>query len=469
MERYMRIFRRQVFLLLSCLALPVWAQDAEPVQPKSGDNALLYALAWKQTAAEYQALYYQGFNIARMQVAAALATRQPGDKPLAVITDVDDTVLHSLSYWGRLVKSRMDFFDDALWDRWVETNQVTATPGALEFLQFCERNGVEVFYVTNRDQGENTFEMALAHLHKVGFPYVDAEHVTVLRDSSNKEPRQDELMAHYKVITTLGDNLNDFRRKYYIRGDIDGRSAAMAQDKEKFGSEYVLFPNPTDGQWLAAIFGESEPAATQANRVILEQAASRQFWDDPMENARMDYYAGDYIAALDTWRPLAEQGDARAQNNLGILYRNGEGVVQDLELARQWLLRAAEQGYARAQFSLAMLYDFGQGMAQDYPQAIHWYEQAAQQGDTDAQFALGSLHADGRGVVANGAEAARWYAMAAAQGHANAQNVLGLLYLRGAGVAKNTEEALRLFRLAAAQEHRDAAENIARYFPESGR
>lgn len=428
-------------------------------------DALLYALAWKQTAAEYQALYYQGFNIARMQVQAALDSRQPGDKPLAIVTDVDDTVLHSLTYWGHLVQRNMDFFDDAIWDRWVASNRVTATPGALEFLEFCAANNVEVFYVTSRDQGEDTFELALENLRSVDFPFVDQEHLTVLRDSSNKEPRQDELMNEYNVVTFLGDNLNDFRRKYYIRSDVDGRIAAMAQDKDKFGSEFVIFPNPTDGQWLAAIFGESEPAATEANREILKDAASRQRWDDPMENARNAYFEGDFFSALSTWRPLAEQGDARAQNNLGILYRNGEGLVQDFAQARAWLLRSAAQGHAQAQYSLGIMYDYGYGVPQNYPEALRWYQQAAALGNADAQYNLGVFYAEGRGVSQSFAEAAQWYAKAAQQGHANAQNILARMLVEGDGVAQNKDEALRLFKLAAAQEHGEAVENIAAYFP----
>ncbi len=412
-------FTFTLFLLHS-----VQANSQEPMQEMAPRDALPYALAWKQTAAEYQALYYQGFNIARMHVQAALDARQAGERPLAIITDVDDTVLHSLSYWGHLVQRNMDFFDDAIWDRWVQANRVTATPGAAEFLAFCAANNVEVFYVTSRDQGENTFELALENLRSVNFPYVDETHVTVLRDSSNKEPRQKEIMEQYNVVTVLGDNLNDFQRKYHIRDDIDGRLAAMAQDKDKFGHDYVIFPNPTDGHWLAAIFGESEPAASEENRDLLRGSAQRSRWDDPMESARNAYYEGDFLQALSIWRPLAEQGNARAQNNLGILYRNGEGVVQDLDAARRWLLQAAEQGYARAQFSLGMMYDFGQGVVQDYAQAIRWYLQAAANGDPDAQFNLGVLYADGRGVTKSLAEAARFYALAAEQGHENAQNVL---------------------------------------------
>ncbi|MEZ5527783.1 MAG: HAD family acid phosphatase [Gammaproteobacteria bacterium] len=453
--------------LLLCLSLPVSAQDNPGTQPPAEYDALLYALAWKQTAAEFQALYYQGFNIARMQVEDALTRRQPGDKPLAVVTDVDDTVLHALAYWGHLVRRQMDFFDDAVWDRWVAANQFAPTPGAVEFLQFCRDNGVEVFYVTSRDQGEQTQELALANLRSAGFPYVDAAHVTVLRDSSNKEPRQEELMARYQVITFLGDNLNDFRRKYYIRSDVEGRIAAMEQDRDLFGSRYVLFPNPTDGHWLAAIFGDSEPTASDANREILRQAASRQAWDDALENARAAYYEGRFAEALAIWRPLAQQGDARAQNNLGILYRNGEGVVQDYDLAREWLLRAAAQGWARAQFSLGMMYDFGQGLARNEQEAVRWYELAAAQDDADAAFNLAGLYSEGRGVSRNLEQAALWYGRAAALGHANAQNVLGKIYAEGRYLPQNLEEAERLFRLAAQQGHSDAIVNLKRYFPVS--
>jgi 5'-nucleotidase (lipoprotein e(P4) family) len=247
--------------------------------PDQISNPLLYALAWKQTSAEYRALYHQGFNIARMHVQNALAQQQPGDKPLAVITDVDDTVLHVLSYWGHLVNSNKDFFEDAVWDQWIGLNLMTAAPGALEFLQFCEANNVEVFYVTSRDQGEPTLSIALSNLRSVGAPFVDEEHVTALRESSNKEIRQNEIMQSHNVVVMLGDNLNDFRRKYYVRGDIDGRIAAMEEDKHLFGMQYVMFPNPTDGHWLAAIFGDSEPPASAENRDILREAATRSAWD----------------------------------------------------------------------------------------------------------------------------------------------------------------------------------------------
>jgi hypothetical protein len=58
---------------------------------------------------------------------------------------------------------------------------------------------------------------------------------------------------------------------------------------------------------------------------------------------------GDFATALREWRPLAEQGDAGAQYNLGVMYRQGQGVPQDDKTAVKWYRLAAEQGHAEAQ------------------------------------------------------------------------------------------------------------------------
>ena len=60
------------------------------------------------------------------------------------------------------------------------------------------------------------------------------------------------------------------------------------------------------------------------------------------------YNAGNYEAALEEWRPLAEQGDAGAQYNLGFMYSNGEGVPQDYAEAAKWYRMAADPGAARS-------------------------------------------------------------------------------------------------------------------------
>lgn len=243
------------------------------------NNLLGYAVAWKQTAAEYRALYYQGFNVAKMHIDKALSEHKKGDKPLAIVTDLDDTLVLPLEYWGHLIKHNKDFFEDPIWDEWVPTNGMIPSFGASDFLEYVNSKNVDIFYVTSRNQGAPTWELAKQNILAMGFPLKDDSHLTVLMDTSNKETRQKEILKDYNVIVFLGDNLNDFKRKYYIKGDVDGRIAKMEEDKELYGSKYILFPNPTDGHWIAAIYGDSEPPQSKENREVLINAATKSAWD----------------------------------------------------------------------------------------------------------------------------------------------------------------------------------------------
>src|SRR5262245_12301504 len=82
---------------------------------------------------------------------------------------------------------------------------------------------------------------------------------------------------------------------------------------------------------------------------------------EPMEDGQAAYNRGDFQEALKQWRPLADQGVARAQNNLGVLYENGKGVPADINQAMKWYRSAAAQGYAGAQNNLGMIYALGKG------------------------------------------------------------------------------------------------------------
>ena len=72
----------------------------------------------------------------------------------------------------------------------------------------------------------------------------------------------------------------------------------------------------------------------------------------PYENGLAAYQRGDYATALHFWRPLAERGVAQAQNNLGLMYANGQGVPQDDAEAVKWFRLAAEQGDVYKQHKL---------------------------------------------------------------------------------------------------------------------
>lgn len=104
------------------------------------------------------------------------------------------------------------------------------------------------------------------------------------------------------------------------------------------------------------------------------------------------YDQGDFSAALKEWEPLAEQGDARAQFNLGVILFNGQGVPHDPQKAVEWYRAAADQGYGAAQASLSFMYQTGQGVLQNYIQAHKWLSLAASHG-VEARKTLDNLAA----------------------------------------------------------------------------
>ena len=114
-------------------------------------------------------------------------------------------------------------------------------------------------------------------------------------------------------------------------------------------------------------------------------ATAAPAWADnstQFQQATAAYQAGDYSQALRLWQPLAQQGDAKAQFNLGVLYQSGQGVAQDYQQAAAWWQKAAAQGHATACFHLGRLYLTGKGVAKDYQQAKMWFEKALAQPDT---------------------------------------------------------------------------------------
>jgi TPR repeat protein len=97
------------------------------------------------------------------------------------------------------------------------------------------------------------------------------------------------------------------------------------------------------------------------------------------------YNKGDYTTAAKEWRPLAEQGVAAAQFNLGLLYLDGHGVPQDPAEAAKWFTKSAEQDYTQAQHNLGAMYGAGQGVKRDYVQAYKWLNICAAKGNAGCE------------------------------------------------------------------------------------
>jgi hypothetical protein len=140
----------------------------------------------------------------------------------------------------------------------------------------------------------------------------------------------------------------------------------------------------------------------------------------PLEDAVAARNRGDYATALRLFRPLADQGVANAQHNLGVMYRDGRGVPQNYSEAVRWFRLAADRGLVDSQFNLGLMYDKGQGVPQNDVEALRWYRKAADQGHARAQSNLGVMYADARGVPQDYVRAYKWFNLSAAQGNQNA-------------------------------------------------
>ena len=104
-------------------------------------------------------------------------------------------------------------------------------------------------------------------------------------------------------------------------------------------------------------------------------------WGQDFDKGVAAAQSGDWATVLKEWVPLAEQGDFRAQYNLGQMYRDGQGIPQDYKTAIKWFTLSAEQGHVDAQYNLGLMYGLGQGVLQDYVYAHMWGNIAASNGD----------------------------------------------------------------------------------------
>jgi uncharacterized protein len=206
---------------------------------------------------------------------------------------------------------------------------------------------------------------------------------------------------------------------------------------------------------------------------------------------------GDYAKALAEWLPLAEQGNFKAQYNIGVYYdkvltksekekakfeqfsfiaglskTNGSDIFnkikERLKIATDpdelialkqyknvltsikdaktsavfWFKKAAEQGYGPAEHNLGNMYYHGKGLKRDYSQAFYWYKKSAENNFTRGKYNLGTMYYKGLGVKQDYSKAYHWLIKASDLGYDKAQNLLASLYLSGLGVKKDVAQAI---------------------------
>jgi len=175
---------------------------------------------------------------------------------------------------------------------------------------------------------------------------------------------------------------------------------------------------------------------------------------DRMATALSCAKAGDYATALAIWEPLAQAGNARAQNNIGACFAEGLGVTMDRNLARRWLQLAAEAGDPVGQRNYAALHM--RDADADIDIAADFYRRAAEQGDAPSQDMLSWMLLEGSVMKADPVEARRFAERAASAGIASSMTRLGMLYHNATGVERDPEMAARWWSRGAHQGDADA-------------
>lgn len=183
---------------------------------------------------------------------------------------------------------------------------------------------------------------------------------------------------------------------------------------------------------------------------------------EDLSGALVSYAKLEYQAAFRMLVPLADQGNAVAEEILGFMYSRGEGIARDDVRALAWFKLAAEAGRPEAQFELSKMYRNGIGTQPDGDAALYWLRRAADRGKVEALEALAEQYWRQDAYPADAKAALELSLEAAMQGSATAMYNIGLCYAEGRHVARDEIEALKWFDLAYNQAIGSFREVVAR-------
>jgi len=207
-----------------------------------------WAALWQQRSSEYKALCFQAYNIARVRLDESLS--QSASQPLAIVTDIDETVLDNSPYTVH-TSLKGQGYSEKTWAEWTAKASADTVPGALSFLQYAATKGIHVFYISNRAETERN--VTLQNLQRWHFPDADNEHLLLKTIGSGKESRRAQVAKTHQIILLMGDNLGDFS-EMFDKQPVDKRTALTQQSAADFGNRFIVLPNPMYGDWLPAMF-----------------------------------------------------------------------------------------------------------------------------------------------------------------------------------------------------------------------
>lgn len=237
--------------------------DSIPVQEHS-----VQAVLWQQHAAEYRALAYQAFNLAKYRLQDILQKTDQHDTSLAIITDIDETVLDNSRFNAKLIEDDEEYSKER-WIKWAKEIIAQPIPGSQEFFKYVNEKDVEIFYISNRFKSNKA--ATVKNLRKYDYPNADSAHIFLKDTTSGKQPRRNKAMANHTILLLLGDNLGDFHHAFDDRS-TEKRNSLVDSMKQKFGKKFIAFPNPMYGAWETDGIYEGKYDWTPAEKDSLRKA-----------------------------------------------------------------------------------------------------------------------------------------------------------------------------------------------------
>ena len=166
------------------------------------------------------------------------------------MVDIDETILDNSPAQAYNIRNRLPF-ELKQWYAWGEMRKAKAIPGAVKFLKYANSKGVKVFYVSNRDETQR--QATMDNLKNVGFPDVTDDDVLLRKNESSKEGRRQIILAKYRIVFFMGDNLDD-HSNVFEKKSVDDRFAEVDKSQDLFGKRYILLPNAMYGTWENAVY-----------------------------------------------------------------------------------------------------------------------------------------------------------------------------------------------------------------------
>ena len=201
-----------------------------------------HSLYWQKNSAEYVALSYQAYNLAKFRLDEKLNSEF--NKRPAIVIDLDETVLNNLPYNEMLIDSS-EFFTQESWSKWVNKKIATKVPGSLEFINYAKSKNVKIVYLSNR-RVEN-YDPTKENLVNLGYPF-DEDTLMLLRDETGDKTARRNTLNDYEIIMLLGDNLADFNSVFYKKSNNE-RIQSVDSLSKMFGDKFIVFPNLIYGDW----------------------------------------------------------------------------------------------------------------------------------------------------------------------------------------------------------------------------